>query len=136
MLICVLTGLASGMPLYLLIQLVPAWLRSADVSLAEIGLFSLVSLPYTWKFFWAPFLDRYRLPLGLRRGWMLVTQLLLICAVTALGGLDPAINMTPVVILAVVIAFTSATHDVAIDAYRRELLPDHELGLGNAVPRN
>ena len=64
---------------------------------------------------------------------MLVTQLLLICAVTALGGLDPAINMTPVVILAVVIAFTSATHDVAIDAYRRELLPDHELGLGNAV---
>ena len=54
MLICVMTGLASGMPLYLLIQLVPAWLRAAEVSLAEIGLFALVGLPYTWKFLWAP----------------------------------------------------------------------------------
>lgn len=132
-LICACTGFASGLPLYVLVSLIPAWLSSARVPLVEIGLFSLVSLPYTWKFLWAPFLDRYSLPLGLRRGWMLLTQVLLIGAVAALGGLDPAANMTPVLILACVIAITSATQDIAIDAYRRELLPDHELGLGNAV---
>ena len=132
-LICACTGFASGLPLYVLVSLIPAWLSSARVPLVEIGLFSLVSLPYTWKFLWAPFLDRYSLPLGLRRGWMLLTQVLLIGAVAALGGLDPAANMTPVMILACVIAITSATQDIAIDAYRRELLPDHELGLGNAV---
>ena len=132
-LICACTGFASGLPLYVLVSLIPAWLSSARVSLVEIGLFSLVSLPYTWKFLWAPFLDRFSLPLGLRRGWMLLTQVLLIGAVAALGGLDPDANMTPVVILACVIAITSATQDIAIDAYRRELLPDHELGLGNAV---
>ena len=132
-LICACTGFASGLPLYVLVSLIPAWLSSAKVPLVEIGLFSLVSLPYTWKFLWAPFLDRYSLPLGLRRGWMLLTQVLLIGAVAALGGLDPAANMTPVLILACVIAITSATQDIAIDAYRRELLPDHELGLGNAV---
>ena len=64
MLICVFTGFASGMPLYLLIQLVPAWLRDSGVSLAEIGLFALVGLPYTWKFLWAPLMDRVTLPLG------------------------------------------------------------------------
>ena len=132
-LICACTGFASGLPLYVLVSLIPAWLSSAKVPLVEIGLFSLVSLPYTWKFLWAPFLDRFSLPLGLRRGWMLLTQVLLIGAVAALGGLDPDANMTPVVILACVIAITSATQDIAIDAYRRELLPDHELGLGNAV---
>ena len=62
MLTCVFTGLASGMPLYLLIQLVPAWLRDSGVSLAEIGLFALVGLPYTWKFLWAPLMDRWQLP--------------------------------------------------------------------------
>ena len=65
MLICVMTGLASCMPLYVLFQLVPAWLRAAEVSLAEIGLFALVGLPYTWKFLWAPLMDRIRLGLGL-----------------------------------------------------------------------
>ena len=81
MLICVMTGLASGMPLYLLIQLVPAWLRAADVSLAEIGLFALVGLPYTWKFLWAPLMDRIALPLGRRRGWMLVAQIGLVLSI-------------------------------------------------------
>ena len=85
MLICVFTGLASGMPLYLLIQLVPAWLHSADVSLAEIGLFSLVGLPYTWKFLWAPLMDRITPPLGRRRGWMFLAQLSLIASIGALG---------------------------------------------------
>ena len=133
LLICVALGLASGMPLYLLIQLVPAWLREAGVSLTDIGLLSLVSLPYTWKFLWAPFMDRWAPMLGLRRGWMLLTQLALIVLIGALGHFDPAQSLSLVAALAALIAVFSATQDVAIDAYRRELLPDHELGLGNAI---
>ena len=133
MLICVLTGFASGMPLYLLIQLVPAWLRSADVSLAEIGLFSLVGLPYTWKFLWAPLMDRISPPLGRRRGWMLLAQIGLIGSIGMLGYIDPLRQTGLVAVFASIIAFLSATQDVAIDAYRREILPDEELGLGNAI---
>ena len=92
MLICVATGFASGMPLYLLIQLVPAWLRAAEVSLAEIGLFALVGLPYTWKFLWAPLMDRIRPPLGRRRGWMLATQISLVISIGAWGISIPCIK--------------------------------------------
>ena len=133
MLICVFTGFASGMPLYLLIQLVPAWLRDSGVSLTEIGLFALVGLPYTWKFLWAPLMDRVNLPLGLRRGWMLLAQVALIVTIGLLGSIDPLTQTAWVATLAVVIAVLSATQDVAIDAYRRELLPDEELGFGNSV---
>jgi len=133
MLICIMTGFASGMPLYLLIQLVPAWLRSAEVSLAEIGLFALVGLPYTWKFLWAPLMDRIRPPLGRRRGWMLATQVSLVISIGALGYLDPLQQTALVAVLASVIAFLSASQDVVIDAYRREILLDAELGLGNAI---
>ena len=133
MFICVLTGFASGMPLYLLIQLVPAWLRDSGVSLAEIGLFALVGLPYTWKFLWAPLMDRWQLPLGLRRGWMLLAQLGLILGIGFLGHIDPVVETGLVATVAVVIAICSATQDVAIDAYRREILTDSELGLGNSI---
>lgn len=133
MLICICTGLASGMPLYLLLQLVPAWLREAEVSLAEIGLFALVGLPYTWKFIWAPLMDRFALPLGRRRGWMLMAQVGLAVLIGSLGHLDPLEQTGCVAVLALLIAVLSATQDVAIDAYRRELLEDHELGLGNAI---
>ena len=133
MLICVFTGFASGMPLYLLIQLVPAWLRDSGVSLTEIGLFALVGLPYTWKFLWAPLMDRVKLPLGLRRGWMLLAQVALIVMIGLLGSIDPLTQTAWVATLAVIIAVLSATQDVAIDAYRRELLPDEELGFGNSV---
>ena len=72
MLICVFTGFASGLPLYLLINLLPAWLRSEGVDLKAIGLFALIQLPYTWKFIWSPLMDRFTPPfLGRRRGWML-----------------------------------------------------------------
>ena len=133
MFICVLTGLASGMPLYLLVQLVPAWLRSSGVSLADIGLLALVGLPYSWKFLWAPLMDRLTLPLGRRRGWMLVTQIGLILGIGSLGYVDPVNNMALVAAFASVIAFLSASQDIAIDAYRREILSDEELGLGNAI---
>ena len=133
MIICVFTGFASGMPLYLLLQLVPAWLRDSGVSLAEIGLFALVGLPYTWKVMWAPLIDRVRLPLGLRRGWMLLTQIGLILSIGFMGSIDPAANLSLVAVMATVIAVFSASQDVAIDAYRRELLSDAELGFGNSV---
>ncbi len=76
MLICVFTGFSSGLPLYLLLNLVPAWLFTEGISLRGIGAMTLIQLPYTWKFLWAPLADRYPLPgLGRRRGWMLITQI-------------------------------------------------------------
>jgi MFS transporter, PAT family, beta-lactamase induction signal transducer AmpG len=134
MLICVFTGFASGMPLYVLFQLVPAWLRDGGVSLTEIGLFALVGIPYTWKFAWAPLMDRWVPPfLGRRRGWMLVCQLALLLSIGALGMFQPAQSTWLIAWLAVAVAFFSASQDVALDAYRREILPDEELGLGNAI---
>lgn len=134
MLICVCIGFSSGMPLYVLIQLVPAWLFDAGVSLTDIGLFALVGMPYNWKFLWAPLMDRFvPLRLGRRRSWMLVFQLLLLIAIACLGSFDPGLNTSSVAALALIIAFFSASQDVAIDAYRRELLPDRELGLGSSV---
>ena len=133
MLICVFTGLASGMPLYLLIQLIPAWLRTSEVSLVDIGLIALVTLPYSWKFLWAPLIDRLRLPLGRRRGWMLLTQVGLIITIGSLGYIDPLKQTALVTVFASLIAFLSATQDVAIDAFRREILSDEELGLGNSI---
>ncbi|MFY9327842.1 MAG: AmpG family muropeptide MFS transporter [Georgfuchsia sp.] len=137
MLICVLTGFSSGLPLYLLLNLVPAWLKTEGIDLKTIGLFALIQFPYTWKFLWSPLLDRYALPMiGRRRGWMLVTQLLLLGTVAALGGFSPATDLHQIALLATLIAFASATQDIALDAYRRELLPEEELGLGNSVHVN
>jgi PAT family beta-lactamase induction signal transducer AmpG len=134
MLICVFTGLASGMPLYVLFQLVPAWLRDEGVSLTEIGLFALVGIPYTWKFLWAPLMDRWVPPfLGRRRGWMLICQIGLIFSIGMLGMLQPADSTWLIAWLAVAVAFFSASQDVAVDAFRREILPDEELGLGSAI---
>lgn len=133
MLICIFTGLASGLPLYILIQLVPAWLRTEGVGLKEIGFFTLVQLPYTWKFIWAPLLDRYSLPLGRRRGWMLLSQIILLGAVSCLGFWNPIDDLKAIAMLCLLIAFFSATQDITLDAYRRELLPDEELGLGNSI---
>ena len=134
MLICVFTGFTSGMPLYVLFQLVPGWLRVEGVGLAEIGFFALVQFPYTWKFLWSPFMDRFTLPfLGHRRGWMLVTQVLLLLSIATLGFIRPDLNLWTVAYLSAAIAFFSASQDIVLDAYRRELLPDVELGLGNSV---
>ena len=134
MFICIFTGLASGMPLYVLFQLVPAWLSEGGVSLAEIGLFSLVGIPYTWKFIWAPMMDRWVPPfLGRRRGWMLVCQVALLLSIGVLGAFEPARSTSVIAALAVVVAFFSASQDVVLDAYRREILPDAELGMGNAI---
>ena len=94
MLICIFQGFSSGMPLYVLIQLVPAWLRSEGLDLATIGLFNLVMIPYAWKFIWAPLLDRYKLPfLGRRRGWSLISQFMLLASISSLGLINPSIQI-------------------------------------------
>jgi PAT family beta-lactamase induction signal transducer AmpG len=134
MLICVFTGFSSGLPLFILYQLVPGWLRSEGVSLTEIGLFSLIGIPYVWKFVWSPLLDRYSFPfLGRRRSWMFVSQLCLFIGILLFGWIDPKHSLASVAILASLVAFFSASQDIVLDAYRRELLSDSELGLGNAI---
>jgi PAT family beta-lactamase induction signal transducer AmpG len=133
MLVCVFIGFTSGMPLYVLIQLVPAWLRSNEVDLATIGLFSLVSLPYTWKFLWSPIMDRFAPPfLGRRRGWALITQVGLLISIGMLGLFDPGQSLGVIVGVVFAVALFSASQDIVIDAYRRELLSDDELGTGNS----
>ena len=137
MLICVFTGFTSGLPLYVLISLVPAWLRSEHVNLAAIGLFTLIQFPYTWKFIWSPLLDRYALPaLGRRRGWMLLTQLALLLSIGLTGRFVPPGEIWAIAGLATATAFLSASQDIVLDAYRREILSDAELGLGVAVHVN
>ena len=138
MLICIFTGFASGLPLYLLLNLVPAWLKTEGLSLRAIGAFALIQFPYTWKFLWAPLLDRYGiLPwLGRRGSWMFVSQLGLLAAIAWLGHLSPRDDLPLIVVLTAVLAFLSATQDIALDAFRREILPDAELGLGNAIHVN
>jgi PAT family beta-lactamase induction signal transducer AmpG len=134
MLICVFIGFSAGLPLYLLINLLPAWLRSEGVDLKAIGLFALIQLPYTWKFLWSPLMDRFGLPvLGRRRGWMLATQVLLLVAIPVFGLLHPKLDIWAIAYLSAAVAFFSASQDIVLDAYRREILPDAELGLGNAV---
>lgn len=138
MLVCIFTGFSSGLPLFLLFSLLPAWLKTEGLSLKVIGAFALIQFPYTWKFLWAPLLDRYGiLPwLGRRRSWMLVSQIGLVGAIAWLGHLSPTEHLGMVVALTTTLAFLSATQDIALDAFRREILPDVELGLGNAIHVN
>lgn len=135
MLICAGTGFASGMPLFLLIQLVPAWLRLEGVSLTAIGFFTAIQAPYSFKFLWSPVLERYAVPvLGRRRGWMLATQIGLILSIAALGLWPPGDALAFISVVSLIVALCSATQDIAIDAYRREVLPtEAELALGNSI---
>ena len=137
MLICVFLGFTSGMPLWVLISLVPAWLRTEGVDLATIGLFSLATLPYTWKFLWSPLMDRFRPPfLGRRRGWALITQVALLFSIAAMGQIDVKESLDTVLLLVFLVSVFSASQDIVIDAYRRELLADDELGTGTSIHIN
>jgi PAT family beta-lactamase induction signal transducer AmpG len=137
MLICVFTGFSSGLPLYVLLTLVPGWLRSEGVQLTAIGLFTLIQFPYTWKFLWSPLLDRFSVPwLGRRRGWMFITQCALLLTIGLIGTFSPATDLRSIAILAAITALFSASQDVVLDAYRREILLDIELGLGTAIHVN
>ncbi|MEP7084290.1 MAG: AmpG family muropeptide MFS transporter [Betaproteobacteria bacterium] len=137
MLICIFIGFSSGLPLFILLNLLAAWLRSEGVDLKSIGLFALIQFPYTWKFLWAPLMDRYALGhLGRRRGWMLATQVLLLLAVAAFGLFNPRTDLWTIAALAALVAFFSASQDIVLDAYRREILSDDEQGLGTAIHVN
>ena len=126
-----LLGFASGLPLFLTSRTLQAWMKDAQVDLGVIGWFSLIGLPYTLKFLWAPFLDRFVPPfLGRRRGWLLVTQVGLLVAIAAMSLQDPKEALQLLAINALVIAFLSATQDIASDAYRTDVLEPAELGLG------
>ena len=134
MLVVLVLGFSSGLPLYTVLYLLQAWLAKSGVNIKALGLFALVQFPYTIKFLWAPFMDRYSVgKLGRRRGWMALTQLCLFVVIGSLGMLDPQAQLGWVVLGAGVLTFLSASQDVVIDAYRREILVEAEQGLGAAV---
>jgi PAT family beta-lactamase induction signal transducer AmpG len=134
MLVALLMGFSSGLPLLLTLGVLQAWMREDGVDLTWVGMITLVQSPYSWKFLWSPVLDRFTLPwLGRRRGWMLIAQLALMASIAALGGSDPVRHPGWMVAAALLVAFFSATQDIAVDAYRREDLADEELGLGSSL---
>lgn len=137
MLICVFTGFSSGLPLFVLSQMLPVWLTDKGLSIELIGALTGVMVPYGLKFLWAPLLDRY-FPhfLGRRRSWLLISQVILLISLYAIGQFDPVAQLGTVAKLATFIAFVSATQDIVLDAYRREILTDNELGLGNTIHIN
>ncbi|WP_129529081.1 muropeptide transporter [Achromobacter agilis] len=127
-------GFASGLPLALTSGTLQAWATVEGVPLQQIGFLTLVGTAYTLKFLWAPFVDRYVPPLlGRRRGWMLLTQLLLAAAIMAMGALSPSTALQPLALLAVLVAFLSATQDIAFDAYCTDVLRKEERGAGAAI---
>src|SRR5262249_27516372 len=130
-------GIASGIPLGVVLTIFQAWMTESGISLKTISLAGLVQLPYTWKFIWSPLMDRYRLPfLGRRRGWMLVTQIAMFVSIVALGQFDPKESLTAAILIATMISFAGASHDIVIDAFRRDVLADDQLGFGSAVATN
>ncbi len=134
MLVALLMGFSSGLPLLLTGSVLQAWMTEEGVDLGTIGLFALVGLPYTLKFLWAPLVDRFCLPFfGRRRGWLILIQVLLMVSISALGWTQPASSPLLVAVAAWLLTFFSASQDIVIDAYRREALSDRELGLGASL---
>lgn len=134
MIIALVMGFSCGLPLLLTGSVLQAWMKQEGVDLSTIGLFTLVGLPYTLKFLWAPIMDRFTPPLfGRRRGWLLLMQVALIAALLGLSLAQPAENPWLLALLAMFVTFFSASQDIVVDAFRREDLADRELGLGSAM---
>ena len=138
MIVILLLGFSSGLPFALSFTTLTVWLAEHGVRKAEIGLFALVGMPYAWKFVWAPLVDGVRIPLltqwlGQRRSWALVAQLGLAGSLIWLGSLDPSRELGLMAWAALLVVFMSATQDIVIDAYRIEILGDHEQGAGSAM---
>lgn len=144
MLAILLLGFSSGLPFALTDDAFRAWMTKAELNLSTIGWFSLVSLPYSLKFFWSPFLDRFVPPfLGRRRGWMAIAQVGLFVAIAAialqmatipnLSAAQRPVGLQLLAFTALILAFLSATQDIAIDAYRSDVLEERELGAGAAI---
>jgi len=131
-------GFSSGLPLALTLGTLAIWLSRSGVDKTTIGLFSAVSLPYVFKFAWAPLVDQIRIPLltrylGRRRAWVIFTQIGLILTIALMGGVNPVANPGLLAILALAVAFCSASQDIVIDAYRVEILEENKLGAGAAA---
>ena len=132
--LCIAIGFASGLPLYMRGSTLTTWMRTEGVNLKAIGLFTLIGFIYTFKLLWAPLIDRYAPPfLGRRRGWMFLLQLGLIAGIASLGAVGGSKVGMAIVVVAAVVTFMSATHDIAIDAYRVDLLRPNERASGSAV---
>jgi PAT family beta-lactamase induction signal transducer AmpG len=131
--VILLLGFSSGLPLALTGGTLQAWMTVEGVDLSTIGIFTLVGLPYTWKFLWAPLMDRYVPPfLGRRRGWLLVTQLALAALVAAMAFASPKADLAWLAFLAVAVAFASASQDIVFDAYRTDVARPEQRGLAAA----
>ena len=129
-----LLGFASGLPFNLTASTMQAWLASVHIDIKTIGMFALVGLPYSIKFLWAPFLDRYLPPLlGRRRGWILIYQLSLAVAIAVMGFAAPTEDLHAFATIAVIVAFLSASQDIVIDAYRVDVIPPTERALAAGV---
>src|SRR5581483_1072850 len=136
-LIILLLGFSSGLPLALSASTLLLWMKDVGVDLKTIGLFSLVGVPYTIKFLWAPIVDAFQIPilgrlLGHRRGWLVFSQLLLMATIVFLGFQNPLANPWMVALAAVIVATASATQDIVIDAFRVEYLPTENQAAGMA----
>jgi PAT family beta-lactamase induction signal transducer AmpG len=132
MLITLLMGFSSGLPLLLTLRTLQGWMTDVGVDLKTIGFFALVGLPYSIKFLWSPIFDRFEVfGMGRRRGWLFASQLGLVATIAAFGFIDPKEQTLWVACLAFCISFFSASQDIVVDAYRRETLADEDLGLGS-----
>ncbi len=134
MLVALIMGFACGLPLLLTKGVLQAWMTKENIDLSLIGLTNLLAIPYSIKFLWAPFFDRFTLSfLGRRRGWLLVAQIALMISIAFMGLGNPRISPLMLVMAALMVTFFSASQDIVVDAYRREDLADEELGLGSAL---
>lgn len=134
MLMMLLLGYCAGLPLLLTGGTLQAWMTDEKVDLTAIGMVSLIGMPYVLKFLWAPFLDRYQIPFfGRRRGWMVVFQILIVASIFGLSMSDPKNHLSMVLFWAFLISLFSASQDVVLDAYRREIMPEEELGLASSL---
>lgn len=133
----VFLGFSSGLPAPLVFSNLSIWLKDVGVSRTEIGFFALAATPYAINFLWAPLVDRFKLPflhrLGRRRSWIVFTQVALILALLLLASFDPQTHLAGLALAVLLVTFISATQDIAIDAYRIEILPQSSYGVGSAV---
>lgn len=132
--VILLLGFASGLPLALTGGTLQAWMTVEGVDLRTIGIFTLVGIPYTWKFLWSPFMDRYVPPfLGRRRGWLVITQLGIAALIASMAFSSPREDLGWIALLAVLLAFTSASQDIVFDAYRTDIAKPEQRGFAAAL---
>src|SRR5256712_5210417 len=132
--VILLLGFSSGLPLALTGGTLQAWMTVEGVDLSTIGVFTLVGLPYVWKFLWAPAMDRFVPPfLGRRRGWLLVTQVALAVGIAGMAFLSPRTDLVAIAWLALLVAFASASQDIVVDAYRTDVAIREERGPAGAL---